>query len=54
MPVLPEVQTVVDYIRKDLLEEEIMHIDPVWPKVLHNFDPEDLFQTQINLSLIHI
>ena len=54
MPELPEVQTVVDYIRKDLLEEEIMHIDPVWPKVLHNFDPEDLFQTQINTRILDV
>ena len=54
MPELPEVQTVVDYIRKDLLEEEIIHIDPVWHKVLHNFDPEELVQTQINTRILDV
>ena len=54
MPELPEVQTVVDHIRKDLLEEEIIHIDPVWPKVLHNFNPEDLIQTHINTRILDV
>ena len=54
MPELPEVQTVVDYIRKDLLEEDISHIDPVWHKVLHNFDPEELVQTQINTRILDV
>jgi len=42
MPELPEVQTVVNHIRDDLIGEKINTITPVWPKVLHNFLPEDI------------
>ena len=44
MPELPEVQTVVDHLRADLVGEEISAIKAIWPKVLHNFDQNDLFK----------
>ena len=37
MPELPEVQTVVNQIRSDLLYEKVKSITPIWPKVFHNF-----------------
>ena len=37
MPELPEVQTVVNQIRSDLLHEKVKSITPIWPKVFHNF-----------------
>ena len=43
MPELPEVQTVVDHLRADLVGEKISAIKAIWPKVLHNFDQNDLF-----------
>ena len=48
MPELPEVQTVVEHIRPDLLGEQIIGIKPIWPKVLHNFIPEDLINETID------
>ena len=44
MPELPEVQTVVDHLRADLVREKISAIKAIWPKVLHNFDQNDLFK----------
>ena len=44
MPELPEVQTVVDHLRADLVGEKISAIKAIWPKVLHNFDQNDLFK----------
>ncbi|MBT3945309.1 MAG: DNA-formamidopyrimidine glycosylase [Candidatus Marinimicrobia bacterium] len=43
MPELPEVQTVVDHLRADLVGEKIGAIRPIWPKVLHNFAQADFF-----------
>ena len=37
MPELPEVQTVADHIKPDLVGKNILGIEPVWEKVLHNF-----------------
>ena len=37
MPELPEVQTVVNQIKSDLLHETVESITPIWPKVFHNF-----------------
>ena len=42
MPELPEVQTVADHIKPDLIGKYIVGIEPVWKKVLHNFTPKDL------------
>ena len=42
MPELPEVQTVADYIKPDLIGKNILKIEPLWKKVLHNFNPKDL------------
>jgi formamidopyrimidine-DNA glycosylase len=44
LPELPEVQTVVDHLRADLVREKISAIKAIWPKVLHNFDQNDLFK----------
>ena len=40
MPELPEVQTVVNQIKSDLLRKKVESITPIWPKVLHNFTSE--------------
>ena len=40
MPELPEVQTVVNQIKSDLLQNKVESITPIWPKVLHNFTSE--------------
>lgn len=42
MPELPEVQTVVNHIRGDLVGKKIVGIIPLWEKSLHNFKPNDL------------
>ena len=42
MPELPEVQTVVNHIRDDLIGKTIIGIIPMWEKSLHNFKPKDL------------
>ena len=47
MPELPEVQTVVNYIRPILIGEKVKSITPLWPKVFHNFSDRDL-QKKIN------
>lgn len=44
MPELPEVQTVVNHIKDDLVGEKIKSIIPLWAKVLHNFTPNDVVQ----------
>ena len=51
MPELPEVQTVVDHLRADLVGEKIIAIRPIWLKVLHNFDPNDLFKKNHGLEI---
>ena len=38
MPELPEVQTVVNYIRPKIVGKKLIKIKPVWSKVLQNFD----------------
>ncbi len=42
MPELPEVQTVADHIKPDLIGKNVTGIEPVWKKVLHNFAQNDL------------
>jgi len=42
MPELPEVQTVVNALKDDLVAHRIVHIKPIWPKVLYNFKPNDI------------
>ena len=42
MPELPEVQTVVNHIKRDLMGEKLRSIIPLWDKVLHNFSPSDI------------
>lgn len=42
MPELPEVQTVADHIKPDLIGKNILGIEPIWKKVLHNFSAKSL------------
>ena len=42
MPELPEVQTVADNIRPDLIGKYILGIEPLWTKTLDNFSSDDL------------
>ncbi|MBH10352.1 MAG: DNA-formamidopyrimidine glycosylase [Candidatus Marinimicrobia bacterium] len=51
MPELPEVQTVVKFLRDDLIGDRINRIKPKWPKVLSNFRPSDI-SVKNNSSLI--
>ena len=44
MPELPEVQTVVNYIKPMIVGERLKRIMPVWDKVLYNFD-EDIHRS---------
>ena len=44
MPELPEVQTVVNQIKSDLVNEKVESITPIWPKVFHNFTSEEAKQ----------
>jgi len=41
MPELPEVQTVVDSIRPDLIGKNLIEIESIWDKVFHNFSSKD-------------
>ena len=38
MPELPEVQTVVNYIKPMCVGKRLTRVKPVWSKVLHNFN----------------
>mgnify|MGYP001293565904 FL=1 len=42
MPELPEVQTVANHIRPDLIGKYIVGIKPLWTKTLDNFSSDDL------------
>ena len=42
MPELPEVQTVVNHIRDDLIGKKILAIIPLWKKSLDNFKPNEI------------
>ena len=54
MPELPEVQTVVNHIRDDLIGEELYSIEPLWPKVLHNFVTSDIEKKLIDKTIIDV
>ena len=41
MPELPEVQTVADHVKPELVGEHILSVEPVWEKVLDNFNAEE-------------
>ena len=45
MPELPEVQTVVNQLRPLLVGERLKSINPVWPKVFHNFTNSKIQKT---------
>ena len=54
MPELPEVQTVVNHIRNELIGEIITDIKPLWSKVFHNFKSEDLFNKNADTKIIDV
>ncbi len=54
MPELPEVQTVVNHLRDDLIGEKILSITPIWPKVLHNFSPKDINTENDNTRILDV
>ena len=51
MPELPEVQTVVNHLKSQLIGRRILNIEIIWPKVLDNFKPEELFTYKSNLKV---
>ena len=42
MPELPEVQTVADHVKPELVGKHILSVEPVWEKVLDNFNAEEV------------
>ena len=54
MPELPEVQTVVNQIKSDLLHETVESITPIWPKVFHNFTIEEAKQKMKKGKIINV
>jgi len=54
MPELPEVQTVVNQIKSDLLHETVESITPIWPKVFHNFTIEEAKQKMKEGKIINV
>lgn len=44
MPELPEVQTVVNHIKDELIGETIVDLNAIWPKVFHNFESVDFLK----------
>ena len=42
MPELPEVQTVANHIKPYLIGKYVLSINPIWKKVLDNFNPKDI------------
>ena len=54
MPELPEVQTVVNFIKDKLIEKNIIKIVPVWPKVFDNFSEHDFYSKVKNTKIIDV
>ena len=54
MPELPEVQTVVNQIKSDLLHETVESITPIWPKVFHNFTRKEAKQKMKGGQIINV
>ena len=54
MPELPEVQTVVNFIKDKLIEKNIIKIIPVWPKVFDNFSEHDFYSKVKNTKIIDV
>ena len=42
MPELPEVQTVADHVKPEIVDNYILSVDPIWNKVLDNFHSKDI------------
>jgi len=42
MPELPEVQTVADHVKPEILGNYVLSVDSIWNKALDNFNPKDL------------
>ena len=54
MPELPEVQTVVNFIKNKLIKKNIIKIVPVWPKVFDNFSEHDFYSKVKNTKIIDV
>lgn len=54
MPELPEVQTVVNYLRDDLVGETITAIEPLWEKVLDNFNKSSINKNNNKLKILKV
>ena len=54
MPELPEVQTVVNQIKSDLLRNKVESITPIWPKVFHNFTSKKAKQKIKNGEILDV
>jgi formamidopyrimidine-DNA glycosylase len=54
MPELPEVQTVVNHVKMELIGRKIISMSPIWPKVFDNFNFEELLKSKTNLKIIDV
>ena len=54
MPELPEVQTVVDHLKKNILGKSILDINPLWHKTLENFHPTKFFNINSSKKIINV
>mgnify|MGYP003683072357 CR=1 FL=1 len=54
MPELPEVQTVVNHIKNDLVGDEIVDIKAIWPKVFDNFNSIDFFKRNSDTKILDV
>ena len=54
MPELPEVQTVVNHIKDELIGETIIDLKAIWPKVFHNFKSVDFFKKNSDAKILDV
>lgn len=54
MPELPEVQVVINYLNKNILNKEITHVDIYLTKLFKNIKPVDFIKKVVGLSFIEI
>lgn len=54
MPELPEVQTVVNHIKDELIGETIVELKAIWPKVFHNFESVDFFKKNSDTKILDV
>jgi len=54
MPELPEVQTVVNYIKPHVIGKKLQRIKPLWPKTLHNFNNKDIQSEEPHNHIVNV